>query len=193
MEELGVIRWNGHLLPLVDHPYNTTIRNERAVELAVVFDWLQSQTGDGLEIGNVLAHYGITGHRVVDLHEQAAHVDNLDVFEVRGEYDWIVSISTIEHVHWDDHRNPVGALAAIDHLLWMLRPGGQLLVTIPLGWNPPLDDRLPLDADSHSCWERVDGGWLECDTTPVRYGPDWANKVWIGLWDTSTSDAEGSQ
>jgi hypothetical protein len=35
-----VIEWDGRQLNLVDLPYNTTALNERAVELAVTFDWL---------------------------------------------------------------------------------------------------------------------------------------------------------
>lgn len=177
-----MIDWHGRRLALVDLPYNTTIRNERAVELAVVFDWLTGRTGDGLEVGNVLGHYGVVGHRVVDLHEQAPGVDNLDVFDVRGRFDWIVAISTVEHVHWDDERNPDGAPAAVEHLRNLLRPGGELLVTVPLGWHPPLDARLPLGADQWACWQRSRTGWTQSDLTPVPYGPAWANKVWVGLW-----------
>lgn len=177
-----MIDWNGRRLDLVDLPYNTTIRNERAVELAVAFDWLAGCDGDGLEVGNVLGHYGIAGHRVVDLHEQAPGVENIDVFEIHGRFDWIVSISTVEHVGWDDGRDPTGAAFAVTYLRSLLRPGGELLVTVPLGWNPPLDARLPLGADVSACWERQADGWTATDLTPVAYGPRWANKVWVGLW-----------
>jgi SAM-dependent methyltransferase len=183
MEGLGpVITWDGRQLPLVDLPYNATIRNERAVELAVVFDWLRGCTGDGLEVGNVLAHYGRTGHRVADLFEQAPGVENVDVFDVDGRYDWIVSISTVEHVRWDVDRDPTGAPFAIRYLRDLLRPGGELLVTVPFGWNPPLDARLPCGADTWGCWQRDGAGWAPSDLTPVEYGPQWANKVWVGLW-----------
>lgn len=175
-----MIDWNDRRLELVDLPYNDTIRNERAVELAIVFDWLTSRSGAGLEVGNVLAYYGHTGHRVVDLYESGA--ENIDVFDVTGTYDWIVAISTIEHVHWDDRADPAAAAAAVSHLRTLLAPGGELLVTVPLGWNPPLDVALPLDADRWGCWQRSGTSWTSAEPTAVAYGPAWANKVWVGLW-----------
>jgi SAM-dependent methyltransferase len=179
----AVISWAGSMLGLVDEPYNTTILNERAVELAVVFDWLPGK-GAGLEVGNVLGHYGVTGHRVVDLYERASGVDNVDVFDVHDSFDWVVSVSTVEHVGWDVGRSPFAAADAIHHLRGLLNPGGRLLVTIPLGWNPPLDAALPLGASTHACYRRAGDSWVECDLPdrPVRYGPAWANAVWVGEW-----------
>lgn len=174
-----MIRWDGHDLPLVDEPYNTTISNERAVELAVARHWLKGRTGDGLEVGNVLGHYGTHGHRVVDLHEQAPGVDNLDVFDLTGTYDWAVAISTIEHVHWDQERIASAAAAAVEHLLTLT---DALLVTVPLGWHPTLDEQLPLSATEWACYHRTPGGWDQGPLTPVPYGPQWANAVWIGAW-----------
>lgn len=174
-----MIRWADTNLALVDLPYNQTIRNERAVELAVAFHWLAGRKGSGLEVGNVLGHYGVTGHRVVDLHEQAPGVDNLDVFDVDSYYDWIVAISTIEHVRWDVEADPEGAAAAVEHLRTM---SDNILVTVPLGWNPPLDARLPLEANRWACYHRTDNGWQIGDIEPVPYGPAWANAVWVGEW-----------
>ena len=180
MEGLAVvIRWADASLELVDMAYNQTIRNERAVELAVAFHWLADRTGSGLEIGNVLNHYGVTGHRVVDLHERAPGVDNMDVFYVDGSYDWIVAISTIEHVRWDVERDAEGAAAAVEHLLTLT---DNLLVTVPLGWNPPLDAELPLGATRWACYHRTDAGWISGNIEPVPYGPAWGNAVWVGEW-----------
>jgi len=180
VEELAVvIRWADTELSLVDLAYNTTILNERAVELAVAFHWLAGRTGSGLEVGNVLGHYGVTGHRVVDLYEQAPGVDNLDVFDVDGTYDWIVAISTIEHVRWDVERDGEAAAAAVEHLCTLT---DNLLVTVPLGWNPPLDAELPLDATRWACYRRTGDGWEEGDLTPAPYGPAWATAVWVGEW-----------
>jgi hypothetical protein len=174
-----VIRWDGYDLGLVDLPYNATISNERAVELAVAFHWLHGRTGAGLEVGNVLGHYGVSGHRVVDLHEQAPGVDNMDVFHVDGTYDWAVAISTIEHVRWDVEHDYEAAAAAIEHLLTLT---DNLLVTIPLGWNPPLDAVLPLNATKHATYHRHGDAWQLGDIEPVKYGPAWANAVWVGEW-----------
>ena len=59
-------------LQLFDHPYNTTILNERAVEIPVVMAWLYrgDPLGDVLEVGNVLQHYG----DVLDVPTRRLHV-----------------------------------------------------------------------------------------------------------------------
>lgn len=179
-----MIRWQGVDLELVDESYNTTILNERAVELAIAKHWLEKRPAqsDGLELGNVTSHYWPSWHRIVDLHEEAEGVENLDVFDIEGEYDWILSISTIEHVWWDDRRHPTGAAHAINHLLNLLRPGGAMLVTVPLGWNVELDSRLPMNADFWRCYHRHGEGWRPGALEPTPYGPRWANALWVGEW-----------
>lgn len=179
-----MIEWNGQTLELFDHPYNSTRLNERAVEIAVVLDWLPGK-GTGLEIGNVLSHYGITGHRVVDLHEGPEH---LDVMDVEGTYDWIIAISTIEHVHWDDDRDEDGSRRAIEHLRSLLNPGGQLLVTVPLGWHAPLDVQIKtgvLEPARDVVYYRQGDGWTAGTRRiwrPYGLSTIWAEAVWIGEW-----------
>lgn len=175
--------YRGRRLDYFDHPYNSTRANERAVEVAVALDWLPGK-GRGLEVGNVLGHYGVTGHRVVDLNEQAPGVDNLDVLDITGTYDWIVSISTIEHVHWDDRGDPYGARQALAHLEQLLNPGGTMLVTVPGGWNPSLDRHLA-ELDNGVTFTRHGSGWRATKTPqflPYGASTPWAESVWIGEW-----------
>jgi hypothetical protein len=55
----------------------------------------------------------------------------------------IVSISTLEHVGWDEEdKNPVKVLQAIEILKSLLAPLGKIVVTLPLGYNPIIDDYL---------------------------------------------------
>lgn len=177
--------WWDQRLPYFDHPHNTTRANERAVEVACALHWLRDTEGNGLEVGNVLAHYDHTGHRVVDRHEQAPGVDNIDLFDIAGSYDWIVTISTVEHVRWDDAKDPAGATAAIDHLQGLLAPGGQMLVTFPTGWHPGLDQAITdgtLDADRVCTFTRHGDDWRQ-DARPTvsPYGDQtpWATTVCI--------------
>lgn len=170
-----------------DHPYNTTILNERAVEIPVVLDWLPGK-GRGLEVGNVLSHYFPIPHRVVDLYEQADGVENLDLFDIEGSYDWIVSISTLEHVQWDQEpRDPAGAQRAVEHLYGLLGPGGRLMVTVPGGHHPHLDAFLAegAGADRSATLVRSGPGWVqsaEPQFLPYGYSTKWAESVWIGEW-----------
>src|SRR5574338_1440448 len=106
--------YHGARLDYFDHPYNDTIRNERAVEVAVAMHWRQGRRADGLEVGNVLGHYGLHGHRVADLHEEAPGVENVDVLAVTGSYPWVVALSTVEHVGRDeDPRDDARAIDAV--------------------------------------------------------------------------------
>lgn len=171
-----------------DAEYNDTIHNERAVEIAVALPWFWlhdlAVTG-GLEVGNVLGHYGVKGHRVVDLYEYASGVENVDVFDIEGRYPWIVSISTLEHVYWDtEPREEYAAPKALEHLKSLLAPGGAMLVTVPGGWHQTFDDYLMLGVGAtRACTMVRSGGTWQQTPDPIflPYGPH-ANSVWIGEW-----------
>lgn len=186
--------WGNELVGF-DHPYNDTILNERAVELAVAEWWLAQHAGRGLEVGNVLGHYEISGHRVVDLYEQAPGVENIDVFDIEGSYDWIVSISTLEHVG-SAEGGPIDHFAperAFVHLLDLLGPAGALLVTAPLGCQATYDDFLihsaPRRIDRACTFVRDGEGWVqtpELATRPYGVTTPWADAVWIGEYERTT-------
>jgi SAM-dependent methyltransferase len=180
----------GTELDYFDHSYNSTRLNERAVEVPIAQHWLETVSGDGLELGNVMQHYGCTKDRdVVDRYEDDFRVLPLDVFEITDTYDWILAISTLEHVRWDrpERREVAGARKAFDHLLGLLKPGGRMLVTIPMGHHPHLDPII-MSGQIHATRDCTlvrdgEGGWRQ---TPVRtwepYGKTtlWAESVWIG-------------
>lgn len=181
--------WHGERLDYFDHPYNDTRLNERAVEIAVAQRFLADKHGDGLEVGNVLSHYMPCSHRIVDLLEESPGVENRDVFEIGGSYDWIVSISTIEHVQWDtEPRNPTGALMAVDYLRALLARDGRMLVTVPLGYHAPLDEAIKtgvLEPARDCVFIRNGNRWEQRTRKTWRsYGATtpWADAMWIGEW-----------
>ena len=183
-------RFRGEQHTYLDDPYNTTRLNERAVEVPIAAAFLDRQPirSVGLEVGNVLSHYRPGSHRVVDRHEQAPGVENLDVFDIVGAYDWIVAVSTLEHVRWDETpREPDGAAQALSHLRSLLTPDGRLLLTHPFGWHPFFDAHLlELHAggalgDARTL-VRSGTGWIETlDVTPKPYAATtrWAESVLI--------------
>lgn len=204
--------YHGAPLQLLDHPYNKTRLNERGVEIPVAEWWLARHYRNGmrfLEIGNVLGHYfpEEMTHHVVDRYEEVDGVENADVFDVDGEWDVIIAISTIEHVRWDppEPRDIDGAALAISHLYGLLAPGGEMLVTVPFGSNPGLDYAILSGEWGPSClarqtvimrgggtwretpgtyrWELVGSSWFEAESIWwERYGKStpWADAVWIG-------------
>ena len=167
---------NGTTLQPFDHPYNTTALNERAVELAMAQRFLLTRRmagmGNVLEVGNVLDHYNdrsdfpVPERRIVDRFEVAPGVENIDVFDIKGTYDTIISISTIEHVGRDDGRDrPHAAVEATYHLRSLLAPGGRFFCTFPTGWNEALDADLGRWPDrarhGHHYFVRDGRDWVE--------------------------------
>ena len=129
-----------------NHSYNTAWCNERSVEVPIVWDMVMAnRDGEVLEVGNVLSHYFPVTHDVVDKYENAPNVISVDVvdFQPNKKYDLIVSISTLEHVGWDElPRDPAKIIRAIQHLKNMLLPGGKMVVTLPLGYNHEMDSQV---------------------------------------------------
>lgn len=174
-------RYHGTELELFDAEYNTTILNERAVEIPVAVAWLDGRVmADGVEVGAVLPHYSFPAHPVVDLYEVGGGIDNVDLFELQGPFDWILSISTLEHIDY--------AAAALDHLRSLLAPAGSMLITVGAGQHAGLDDYLATGAGATRCCTlvRSGGGW--CQTTelqflPYGYSSKWAESCWIGEFD----------
>jgi hypothetical protein len=192
------------------HPVETTWRSERAVEVPVGLAELR--TADPrrtLEVGNVLCKYTHppAAHTIVDKYEQAHGVINADALTYSGgPYDLIVSISTLEHIGYDEEpREPDKAARTIANLRHLLSPSGTMIATIPVGYNRDLDDALRdgslgahvayLGRTSEWRWRQMEAaesrarhGW-PWPGTGVAYGWPWpgANVLAIARW-----TAEGS-
>lgn len=194
---MSTFTYHGRELSRFDHLYNSTAISERGVEVAVAVDFLSNRPGARLEVGNVLQHYenvdgsGIAHYprHIVDLYEVDRNVQNIDVFDIEGEYDSIVSISTLEHVGFDyEPYSPDGPQRAIEHLRALLSPTGMLLVTFGVGFNPNLNP-YELDTVRQTTLfrdPRVPGWASHWSETPswgkTGYGvwTPWASAVWIG-------------
>jgi SAM-dependent methyltransferase len=177
------------------HPLMTTWRSERAVELPIAWRRVhRTDPANTLEVGNVLSQYFPVRHTVLDKYEVAPGVINEDVvdFEPNRKYDLIVSISTLEHVGWDEDepRDPPKVLRAIDRLRDLLTDDGELLITFPHDWNTELDRFVSEGRVSFAerrCLKRVsaDGRWVEVDCGElegVAYGSpfNFANGITVG-------------
>jgi SAM-dependent methyltransferase len=153
----------------------------------------EAGTADVLEFGNVLGHYVPRRHEVVDKYEPGGGVLNVDILDFRPDksYALIVSISTLEHVGWDDdERDPGKIPRAVRHIRSLLAPGGRAIVTLPLGYNPHVDDMLEagtLGFDEERCLLRTARDeWREVDKTDLgrpAYGEPFpgANGLVLGI------------
>ena len=130
------------------HPHNTTWRNERAVEIPIILGYLKSdklQNKRVLEIGNVLSHYVATKHDILDKYEVQSGVINQDIVDFNPilKYDLILSISTLEHVGFDElPRDPNKIIYALNNIQNLLSQGGQAIITLPMGYNEKMDKMI---------------------------------------------------
>lgn len=182
------------------HQYNVTWRNERTVEIPIVLRILCLTHGDILEVGNVLSHYFETEHDIIDKYEQGPRITTQDVTEVETlkRYDLIISISTLEHVGWDENpadgelvNDPDKILRAMEKLKTLLKPRGNIFFTVPIGYNPHLDKLLEagrLLFDKCYFMKRVSkkDRWVEADWEDVKgitfnKSVPTANAIMIGI------------
>ena len=165
-----ILTLQGRTYPYLYNRYNLTFTNERAIEVPIALDAVRRYPPERtLEVGNVLSHYFPVSHDVLDKYETANGVVNADVvdFDPDKRYGLIVSVSTLEHVGWDEQpRDPEKFLRAVDHLTTLLTPGGRLLMTLPVGYNHEVDRflaerRIPFT--TMACAKRVspDTVWRE--------------------------------
>jgi hypothetical protein len=128
------------------HSYNTTWINERCVEIPFIRNEIANTPADSiLEVGNVLNHYERMPHDVLDKYEPGQNVINKDVcdFEPVKWYDRIVSISTFEHIGFDDQADGTSAekiRQAVHKTRSWLRPRGRFVMTAALGYNSQFDE-----------------------------------------------------
>jgi len=124
--------------------YNAVL-GERVVEVPFIIDFLKKSKYEDkkvLEVGNVLSHYFRLKHKIVDKYEKETYVDNVDIvdFNPGEKYDIIISISTVEHIGYDEPKREVGkSKRAIQKIIDLLDNNGIALITVPLGYNPEID------------------------------------------------------
>lgn len=158
-------QFQGRTLDCFYHRYNMTWAGERCIEIPIARSYLDQYSGKRvLEVGNVLSHYFPVSHDVLDKFEKGPGIINEDIigFSPSKQYDLILSISTFEHIGYDDEveessRQKIqSAIEACTKKL--LAPGGKLVITVPVGYNPELDQMIKtreLKASSESYMQRV--------------------------------------
>ena len=174
---------------------NGIFRTERAVELPISLQTFPLE-GDILEVGNVLNQYFKFQHDVVDKYEHGEGVQNVDIVEYTSEkkYDLILCVSTLEHVGWDENpKEPEKITSAVAVMKDLLKPGGKLLITAPLGYNDFLDRSImenTLAFSNCSYLKRTSGmnDWVETsldDAIGRKYGKQYpcANAIVVAVFE----------
>ena len=170
------------------HRYNA-VNGERCVEIP----WVLSQIDVNkkiLEVGNVLSHYVNFPHTVVDKYEKSPEVLNEDAetFKSVTKYDFIISISTLEHIGFDETvKDNTKISRVINNLKSLINEGGKLLITVPLVYNPTIDEMITNNYEDFTkmiFMKRISkfNRWEQCsldEALKLRYGSKYpvANSV----------------
>jgi hypothetical protein len=196
---------DGESLPYHVARGNRTWDNERAVELPLVWRELERRgRSEGvLEVGNVLGHYFEIDHPVLDRYERYHTVTwNEDVVSFQPPFapELVISISTLEHVgHSETPRDRTKFTRAVDAILGWLAPGGRLVFTVPLGYNPAVLEFLdapPAELTALRCLRRttLDNLWEQAsyeEVRDVRYDRPFSCANAIALVELSAPGASG--
>jgi len=176
--------------------YNGTHTSERTVEIPIIWHIVQENKNKSiLEIGNVLSKYHPFKHDIVDKYEVGDNVINQDVvdFKPNVKFDLIISISTLEHVGYDEEpRNPMKILDAFSNLKRLLAPNGRIVVTLPLGYNLEMDKLIKektIQFNSQYYMKRISSAndWKEINQKEVEFAkfeeslPPHANELIVGI------------
>jgi hypothetical protein len=144
------------------HYYNTTWYNERAVEIPIIVEIIEQYLGrEILEVGNVMSHYFNIDHDVIDKYERGTRVINEDAADFRSIklYDLIISVSTLEHIGWDESpREDTKILHVLNNLKGLLSENGIMVITLPSGYNLILEKFLRtkvIQFDEQYCLKRI--------------------------------------
>lgn len=184
-----------------DFPYlKQTTTTERCVEVPWVMAHIAraGMSGDQiLEVGNVLGQYMELPHTIVDKYELDPRVSNIDIVDYRPAHRFplVVSISTLEHVGFDEAEREGGkflrALRTIQKSC--LAEAGKMLLTLPLGYNPEIDElvvtnatelgtvRLLQRTSSLNFWGDVDPSIVASDPSRFAYGGRYAGATVVAL------------
>ena len=197
--------FNGRKFKYFIAPYNTTFQNERAVEIPIMLDYVKKNKNKNiLEIGNVLRHYFKSNYDVVDKYEKGIGVFNFDIidFVPTNKYDLIISISTFEHIGFDEVQRysddkylnikQDALLTAIEKTKSLLNHNGIFIFSAPIGFNGFLDSQLKnnnLGLTEISFLKRIsaNNNWTQAqydDIKEIQYGQPFvsANALIIGIF-----------
>jgi hypothetical protein len=191
-----MFEFNGNMYHYFYSLYGATWKTERSIEIPIVWKFVHksySEKKKVLEVGNVLSYRFYTNHDVVDKYDKIDNVINEDIVDYNPpyKYDLIVSISTLEHVGYDEEvKDSTKIIASIKNLKRLLNSNGILVVTLPLGQNVEMDrliskkilvfdEMLYMRREQGKKWKQI----AEINPTEVVYNDriPAANAIIIGI------------
>ena len=122
-----------------DHPRNTTLINERAVELILSLRYIDLTKGELIEVGAVTPYYIKSNHECIDPTDpKATTKDFAENYDYRNKN--VLSISTIEHIGRGDYNLEKNEILAFNTLNKIYEESKSCLISWPIGYNKFLDN-----------------------------------------------------
>lgn len=156
---------------------------ERTIEIPMSLAALKCfRPEQTVEVGSVLPTNlnvipgGKVTHRIIDRFDP--NYDHTDACTVDYTGLDVLSISTLEHFDVGDHDNPdVGGKKGPECLEKILKEARRYFITLPLGYNKPMDDYVQHSGHQVWCFHETSGPTNQSPNTP----PEW-QEVQPVLW-----------
>ena len=174
-----------------DDPVNTTMINERCIELALGLRYIEKVGSAKLtEVGCVMPFYGYCEPPIIDLFEKdhpSGEVQNVDAEECDFTGRDVLCLSTLEHVGKDDYDNPdIDAQKAIRILDKITNESNTFMVTWGTRYHNELDTYVKDNLDKYDWF-----GYIKKEEKVWEYtGTDM--KVWDQDFDKPYRYANGN-
>ncbi|UOF91482.1 methyltransferase domain-containing protein [Fodinisporobacter ferrooxydans] len=178
-----------------NHQYNVAFVNERILELPFVIHHLDKSAVKILDVGHCESYLPLylasLGKKVVGIDIREYPFEHPNLYSIKGDirsnilqensFDSVIALSTIEHIgiasHYGDRTQSDldGDRNAILEIYRLLKPGGQLVLTVPFGngvgtswyrvYTPEsirtLINGFNLEIMQHFAYSIADLGWKE--------------------------------
>ena len=156
----------------IDDPVNTTLINERCIELALGMRYMDKVGHDSLtEIGAVMPHYGYCEHQIIDLFADdhpAGDVQAVDAETCDFTGRDVLCLSTIEHIGKEDYDNtdidPQKSIRILDKIT---EESNSFFVTWGTRYHNELDEYVKSNLDKWNWFgyiKRAEKTWEYTDT-----------------------------
>lgn len=181
----------------VDHPHNTSIRNERCLEVVLGRRFIQ-QYPDTIEIGSTMPYYGNVGHRVIDRYDKKCeNSEQVDAETISCKGKNVLCLSTVGYmgsaVYYDVDkpriREKIEPIKSVRFIRRVSEEANDFLFSFPLNCHFSLDQwmrqnlqqfRWTIYARVYNMNPLVRPIWIQTtDMTAFRvpYGTNWIDNV----------------
>jgi len=150
-----------------DPGYNDPHTNERTIEIGLGLWFKEHFQNEVVELGAVIPYYDSTEHTVFDMHDPHKRAEKMDFTNLNVLSDVlrnknVFSLSTIEHIGFNDYSKSHGKLPESEHkngflvLQKIIDNCRNYLITFPMNYNKVLDNLVENSNLKYTILKRID-------------------------------------